>query len=209
MELIDNLLQFLAAFSGAVLSGIAYRKSRRQPHFLLLFCFYGSFALGALYWTLYLLLFDTTPRVFYVSEFGWIASVIFLRILQATLASPEERAFRCREAWLSPLAGVPLLVFYCTYGDILSNLIWCGMMIWLSFCAIRGLVYANGQTGAVRHMRYFHIGVLCFVGAEYLLWTVGCFWPNTSPASPAFWCDILLTLAILGLLPATGKAVGV
>ena len=53
MELIENLLQFLAAFSGAVLSGIAYRKSRRQTHFLLL-CFYGCFALGALYWTLYL-----------------------------------------------------------------------------------------------------------------------------------------------------------
>ena len=207
MELIENLLQLLAAFSGAVLSGVAYRKSRRQTHFLLLLCFYGCFALGALYWTLYLLLFDTTPRVFYVSEFGWIASVIFLRILQATLSSPEERAFHCREAWLSPLAGVPLLAFYCTYGDILSNLIGCGMMIWLSFCAIRGLVYSNGQTGAARHMRYFHIGVLCFAGSEYLLWTVGCFWPNTSPASPAFWCDVLLTLAILGLLPATGKAV--
>ena len=207
MELIENLLQLLAAFSGAALSGIAYRKSRRQTHFLLLLCFYGCFALGALYWTLYLLLFSTTPRVFYVSEFGWIASVIFLRILQATLSSPEERAFHCREAWLSPLAGVPLLAFYCTYGDILSNLIWCGMMIWLSFCAIRGLVYSNGQTGAARNMRYFHIGVLCFVCVEYLLWTAGCFWPNTSPASPAFWCDVLLTLAILGLLPATGKAV--
>ena len=207
MELIDNLLQFLAAFSGAVLSGIAYWKSRRQTHFLLLFCFYGCFALGALYWTLYLLLFDTTPRVFYVSEFGWIASVIFLRILQATLASPEERAFRCREAWLSPLAGVPLLVFYCTYGDVLSNLIWCGMMIWLSFCAIRGLAYAKTQTGTARNMRWFHIGVLCFVYAEYLLWTAGCFWPDTSPASPTFWCDMLLTLAILGLLPATREAV--
>ena len=206
MELIENLLQLLVTFIGALLSGISYRKSGRQAYFLLL-CFYGCFALGALYWTLYLLLFDTTPRVFYVSEFGWIASVIFLRILQATLAGADERAFRCREAWLSPLAGVPLLVFYCTYGDILSNLIWCGMMIWLSFCAIRGLVYAGRQTDTARHMRYFHIGVLCFVGAEYLLWTVGCFWPNTSPASPAFWCDILLTLAILGLLPATGKAV--
>ena len=85
MELIENLLQLLTTFVGALLSGIAYRKSRRQAYFLLL-CFYGCFALGALYWTLYLLLFDTTPRVFYVSEFGWVASVIFLRILQATLA---------------------------------------------------------------------------------------------------------------------------
>ena len=81
------------------------------------------------------------------------------------------------------------------------------MMIALSYCAIRGLVYANGQTDPARNMRYFHIGVLCFAFAEYLLWTVGCFWPDTSPASPTFWCDMLLTLAILGLLPATRKAV--
>ena len=70
MELIENLLQLLTTFVGALLSGISYRKSRRQAYFLLL-CFYGCFALGSLYWTLYLLLFDTTPRVFYVSEFGW------------------------------------------------------------------------------------------------------------------------------------------
>ena len=107
MELIENLLQLLVTFVGALLSGIAYRKNRRQTYFLLL-CFYGCFALGVLYWTLYLLLFDTTPRVFYVSEFGWVASVIFLRILQATLSTPEERAFRCRRAWLAPAFGVPL-----------------------------------------------------------------------------------------------------
>lgn len=142
MELIENLLQLLTTFVGALLSGISYRKSGRQAYFLLL-CFYGCFALGALYWTLYLLLFDTTPRVFYVSEFGWVASLIFLRILQATLTSQDERAFRCRRAWLAPAFGVPLLAFYCIFGDILSNLIWCGMMIWLSFCAIRGLVYAK------------------------------------------------------------------
>ena len=55
MELIENLLQLLVTFVGALLSGIAYRKNRRQTYFLLL-CFYGCFALGALYWTLYLLL---------------------------------------------------------------------------------------------------------------------------------------------------------
>ena len=138
MELIENLLQLLTTFVGALLSDISYRKSGRQAYFLLL-CFYGCFALGSLYWTLYLLLFDTTPRVFYVSEFGWVASVIFLRILQATLASQDERSFRCRRAWLAPAFSLPLLAFYCTFGDILSNLIWCGMMMWLSFCAIRGL----------------------------------------------------------------------
>ena len=114
MELIENLLQLLTTFVGALLSGISYRKSRRQAYFMLL-CFYGCFALGALYWTLYLLLFDTTPRVFYVSEFGWVASVIFLRILQATLTGTNERSFRCRRAWLALAFGVPLLAFYCTF----------------------------------------------------------------------------------------------
>ena len=207
MELIENLLQLLVTVAGAGFSGIAYYKNPRQTHLLLLLCFYGCFALGDLYWTLYLLLFSTTPQVFYVSEFGWVAGVIFLRMLQATLSSPEERASRSRKAWLAPLVGVPLLVFYCTYGDILSNLIWCGMMIVLSLCAIRGLDYASGQEDAARNMRYFHSGVLCFAFAEYLLWTAGCFWPDTSLASPTFWCDMLLTLAILGLLPATRKAV--
>ena len=46
MELIENLLQLLVTFVGALLSGISYRKSRRQAYFLLL-CFYGCFALGA------------------------------------------------------------------------------------------------------------------------------------------------------------------
>ena len=206
MEVISNLLQAAVTLLGFFLGGIRYLKSRKQEYFLLT-CFYGCFFLGSLYWTLYLLLFDTTPRVFYVSEFGWVASVIFLRILQATLSTPEERAFRCRRAWLAPAFGVPLLAFYCIFGDILSNLIWCGMMIWLSFCAIRGLVYAITQTVAARNIRYFHIGVICVAFAEYLLWTVGCFWPDTSPASPTFWCDMMLTLAILGLLPATRKAV--
>ena len=108
MELIENLLQLLVTFVGALLSGIFYWKSRRQADFLLL-CFYGCFALGAFYWTLYLLLFNTTPHVFYVSEFGWVASLIFLHILQETLATQDERSFcmACACVWRAA-AGVLL-----------------------------------------------------------------------------------------------------
>ena len=75
MELVSNLLQFIVTLLGFSLSGIRYLKSRTQAYFLLT-CFYGCFALGSLYWTLYLLLYSETPQVFYVSEFGWVA---FLR----------------------------------------------------------------------------------------------------------------------------------
>lgn len=146
MELIINLLQFFVTLLGFCLSGIRYLRHRTLSYFLLI-CFYGCFALGSLYWTLYLLLFSETPRIFYVSEFGWVSSVIFLCLLQYTLSSPEERSFSCRKSLLAPLIGVPLCAFYCTFGDILSNLLWCGMMILVSYRSIHGLVYAETQTG--------------------------------------------------------------
>lgn len=206
MELINNLLQLLAALLGFGLAGIRYWKKRCQAYFLLT-CFYGCFTLGALYWTLYLLLFSKTPQVFYVSEFGWISSVIFLRILQYTLSSGEERSFKCNATWLSLIIGVPLFLFFCSYGDILSNLLWCGMMIVISYCSIRGLAYAEKQIGCEKNMKYFHSVVLCYVAAEYALWISGCFWQNNSFLNPNFWFDILLTCCILWLLPATRRAV--
>ena len=128
-------------------------------------------------------------------------------MLQYALSSAEERRFPCRKALSAVLIGVPLCMFYCTFGDILSNLLWCGMMIVVSYHAIRGLAYARTQAGAARDMRYFHIGVLCYVAAEYALWTSGCFWPGDSISSPYCWFDLLLTPCIFALLPATGKAV--
>ena len=107
MELISNLFQFAVTLLGFCLSGIWYLKDRKQTCFLLT-CFYGCFALGSLYWTLYLLLFSETPQVFYVSEFGWVASVIFLYLLQYTLSSDEERRFSTGKALIAPLTGIPL-----------------------------------------------------------------------------------------------------
>ena len=147
MELVSNLSQFIVTLLGFCLSGIWYLKSRAQAYFLLT-CFYGCFALGSLYWTLYLLLFSETPQVFYVSEFGWVASVIFLYLLQYGLSTAEERGFACRKALLSLLIGVPLCMFYCTFGDVLSNLLWCGMMIVISHHSIRGAclrLYTDGN----------------------------------------------------------------
>ena len=151
MEVVSNLLQAAVTLLGFGLGGIRYLKSRKQEYFLLT-CFYGCFFLGSLYWTLYLLLFSETPQVFYVSEFGWVASVIFLSMLQYTLSSEEERRFPCRKALSAVLIGVPLCIFYCTFGDILSNLLWCGMMIVVSYSSIRGLAYARRQRGAAHNL---------------------------------------------------------
>ena len=73
MELISNLFQFAVTLLGFCMSGIRYLKGRKQTYFLLT-CFYATFALGTLYWTLHLLLRQETPQVFYVSDLAWLAS---------------------------------------------------------------------------------------------------------------------------------------
>ena len=205
-ELFENFLQLAVTTIGVIISFLKYGKDHKRID-LLLTCFYGCFALGALYWTLYLFLYSTTPQVFYVSEFGWISSAIFLCILQDAMAYQEERKMKCRAKWLSLVIGIPLLLLYCTYGDVLSNLIWCGIMIMLSYCSIRGLIYARGQSGERRRRQFFHISVLCFVASEYCLWTSGCFFSGKSVISPSFWSDLLLTASLIGILPAIRKAV--
>ena len=88
IEFWDYLLQFLAVAVGFCAALRAYLKSRGQPWFLLT-CFYGTFALGTLSWTLHLLLRQETPQVFYVSDLAWLASYVFL--LSLTLRSKSPR----------------------------------------------------------------------------------------------------------------------
>ena len=73
IEFWDYLVQFLVCAAGCTGAAALLVKSRRQPYFLLA-CFFGTYGLGTLYWTLHVLLLDVTPRIFYVSELGWIAS---------------------------------------------------------------------------------------------------------------------------------------
>ena len=140
IELVDNLIQL-----AAVLSGVFYLKSRRQPYFLLC-CFYGCFGSALLYWLLYTVLVARTPSVFYVSDIGWISSFLFLLLLQYSLAGTEERTSRSRLPWLALLIEIPLTVYYISLGDVLYNLIVGAQMTVILWLAIRGIVWGVSQS---------------------------------------------------------------
>ena len=93
IEFWDYLVQFLLCAAGCTGAVMTFTQNRRQPYFLLA-CFFATYGLGTLYWTLHVLLLDTTPQVFYVSELGWIASYIFLLTMEMTLPSARELRFR-------------------------------------------------------------------------------------------------------------------
>lgn len=207
VELLDNISQFLVTLLAGVATGILFYKSRKQAYFLLT-CFYGTFALGTLYWTLHILLFDYTPQVFYVSELAWVASYMFLLTLGYSLSTPEERNFRHPALWLVPAFCLPQLLLYLSHGDIIFNLLICGTTMAVAWNSARGLLYAKRQGRMLRDKQYLHIALLCVVILEYILWTASCFWLSDTLANPYFWIDFLLTVALFALLPAMRKAVG-
>lgn len=200
IEIIDNSVQFAATLACCGVSASLYLKWRCQAQFLLT-CFYGCFSLGLLYWTLYLVIYESTPDTFYVSEIVWISSCIFLYMLQYTLASPEERASRCKAMWLAPVSGVAMFTFYCIFAaDVPADLLRCCAMSAIAWGAIRGISFGK--------RRLFHIAVLCFVCAEYALWASSMNWRGDTLANPYFWIDFALTGVLVSLLPAIrGEAV--
>lgn len=206
VELIDNISQFAVTFLAGIGAGIMFYKTHKQTYFLLT-CFYGTYMLGSLHWTLYILLFKYTPQVFYVSELAWIASFVFLLTLDFTLFTPKERKFHHIAAWIAPAICIPIMVFFMTRGEILGNLIMCGTTMVAAWLSIRGLIYARRQNDESRNQQFFHIAVLAIVILEYGLWMASCFWVSDTLTNPYFWFDFLLSAALLILLPATRKAV--
>lgn len=206
LELVDNLLQFTVTLIACMATGKMYYKSRKQAYFLLA-CFYLTFTLGALNWTLHLLLFRYSPQVFYVSDLAWIASFMFLLTLEYTFSTSDERRFQHFIVWLVPIIIIPQFLLYLSHGEVITNLLMCGITMVIAWYSVRGLLYARKQNGKHRNMQYFHIAVLCIVALEYCLWTSSCFWVSDTFSNPYFWFDFLLTASLFALLPATKKAV--
>lgn len=201
IELISNAAQLLVTLSGFALSAFSYIRTKKQAYFPLL-CFYGCFALAGLYWTLYLLLYQRTPLIVSVSYVGWNTALIFLYILLDTLASPEERLYRCRACWLAVLAGLPVMAVICLRSGSISHLIACVLVIMVAWQAIRALAFAPGPR------RPLCIALLAYAAMEYALWTVACFFTATDLSNPYYWIDFLLTATLFVLYPAARKAVG-
>ncbi|MGI6752611.1 MAG: hypothetical protein ACOX4U_08425 [Anaerovoracaceae bacterium] len=206
IELFDNILQLVAALLATVGAGLMFYKYHLQAY-LLLTCFFATFMLGSLYWTLHYLLFCYTPQIFYVSELAWVASHIFLLTLACTLASPEERKFKHFAIWLAPVFCISQLILYLSHADVLFNTMVSALALAIMWYALRGLLYARQQTGKQRERQYFHLALLAIIILEHGLWTSSCFWLSDSLTNPYFWIDFLLTMALVLFLPATRKAV--
>lgn len=202
LELVSNSLQFLVGVACAINSGSLAIRHFSQRYAILTF-FYITFALGSLYWLVYLLINSYTPKIFYVSDLSWIASLLFMLMLCVTAGSPEEKQYRSTAAWVVTLILIVLSGIILRWGDYLMAILWLGLLILIAFFAVRGWSFAYKQSGLKKDKQLFYGAVLIFVFIDFGLLLASGFFPEISIDTPYIWFDFALSLSLASLLPAT------
>jgi len=207
-ETIVNFIQLTVTATCMVIA--LHRAVRRESReWVLLGLFYALFFMGDLYWSLMLAFYGKTPEYFYVSEIGWYSSYLFLDLLLRQLASDEEMEYHHKVLWIAPAFTVAMAVFYMQYGDFIVNAIVAVLMGFLLWRSIRGLVYSRAGSGNADNtgMRPLYWSMLAFCLIEYCEWTASCFMAREDVRMLYFAFDAAMTLVLILLIPALGKAV--
>lgn len=216
IESFENALQIVVLFF-CVCAAVYHAIKTKSRAWTLLSFFYGSWLLGDVYWLVCLAFLGSTPEISVISDLSWCAAYLFLYLLLRQVMPPKPGGEKRLLPWLGFVFSLAMAVFYYSFyvdwgerygiayvlwGKALSNLIYGMLMGLLLFSAIRRLMDGRGQPG--RSFLPAAVLVHCFL--EYALWTLSCFFWETTPANPYYWCDLLLTASFLLLLMATKKA---
>ena len=207
---IDNAIQLVVTGGCAVIALNNALKVRMREWFLLAL-FYFTFFLGDLYWQLYIVFYDGASPEFYISEFGWYTSYLFLLILLIYINTESNKRWRYRFDpifMLIPAFTIGMCIFYMQWGDYLSNMITAVLMMGLIWHAFYGLKVLRGRPRQENERRMLFLVTLLFCGTEYALWTSSCFWMGETVLNIYYWFDILLSVSFVLFLPALRKAVG-
>ena len=198
IESIDNGIQIAVLVVCVIVATFKAARYRSRSWTLLAF-FYASWLLGDIYWTVCLLFYDKTPEISVVSDLSWYASYIFLYMLLRHVSPPEELTRKRILPLLGPVFSLGMALFFMQRGEILSNLIYAGLMGLLLYSAIRRL--------AERRNRFLPALILILCLLEYALWTASCFWNDELLLHPYYWFDFLLTVSFPLFLPAVRREV--
>lgn len=206
LEAIDNAIQLLVTAGCGIYAAVLFLRRKEQVWFLLT-CFYGAFALGLIHWLLFLVFRLDTPQFSPVSDISWLAAILFLLVLQTTIQSPEEKAYRPICSWAAPAFCVIMCLYFFRWGDYFLNVLWAVLMGACGYLALRGLLFARRQSGVAHDRQYFHSAVLTFFLLEYGLWFSSCHWKSETLSNPYFWFDFLLTAIFFTILRTLKKVV--
>lgn len=198
-ELFDNLFQVgvLGVFS--LISGISAVRYKNRCCLILAFA-YACFAMGTLYYVLYLAIIGRVPQVFYVAEISWLASYLFLLSLQIV----RLQSHKIRFCW--PAAGGALCIMIgACIAQIFGPSLFMITLVVLTAGAVTYLSIFHMQSGTEFWQTDICL-MLCLV-MQVLLYLVSGTVRDYTEFNAYFAVDMLLTTAMTALLPLSLREV--
>ncbi|MCR4720972.1 MAG: hypothetical protein K5655_04525 [Lachnospiraceae bacterium] len=189
IENIDNNIQLFimgVCFGFSLYNGV----TKRSRSWVLVTLFYAAFFLGSLYWELFYTFRGDTPSKFYVAEFSWYVSYLFLFLFLRYQRNTKKTAVPCRIKWVIPVIAGGLSIYYMTFGQITSNITSALLMSLIGMESVKGLYSDN------RKMKQVYVMTLVFFSLEYTLWTLSCIFDEISVSNPYYWVDMMTSLSL-------------
>lgn len=192
-ELFDNLFQVGVLGVFALIAGISAIWYKNRSCLILAFA-YACFAMGTLYYVLYLAIIGRVPQVFYVAEISWLASYLFLLSLQIL----RLQSHRPRFSWAAA-GGALCIVIGAGIAQIFGP-----SLFMIALFAL--------TAGAVAYLAIFHMRsgtgfwqtdvcmVVCLV-LQVVLYLVSGAIRDYTDFNVYFVVDMLLTTSMAALLP--------
>ncbi len=194
-ELVDNLFQITVLLCACVAAGILALRHRSRS-LLILSLAYACFAMGTVYYVLYLAIIGIWPQVFYVAEISWLAAWLFYLSEQILRAEGMKLRFSLPAGAAAAAVATVALVnrdFGPSYlVSALFSLV-AGATVYLSVSHI--------QCGG-SHRKRDVLMISCVV-LQVLLYLVSDFTRNYTRFNLYYAVDLTLTLSMAALLPLT------
>ena len=147
-EVLDNFFQ-VAVLGGAAGAAAVLFLRRQQRRFLILAFSYACFAMGTLFYVLHLVITGTVPQIFYVAEVSWLASYLFLLLLQILRAHARPPHLYVSACALALLAAALIVLFHIFGPSYLVSVLFAltaGALVYLSVCGLRGSAAHSRRT---------------------------------------------------------------
>lgn len=198
-ELVDNLFQVVVLFGAAVAAAILSIRRKERGCLILAFG-YACFAMGTLFYVLYLTIMGTVPQVFYVSEISWLAAYLFFLSLQIVRTEELPMGFQWPAALCALVLGVSVLVIR-IFGP--------SWLVCVPFAlTVGGNAYLSGcHLREKPDVRWLDACMLAALTLQVALYPVSGTMTQFTHFNLYFAVDLTLTTSLVALLPLRWKEV--
>ena len=198
-ELIDNLFQIAVLLCACVAAGILAIRHRNRS-LLILSLAYACFAMGTIYYVLYLVIIGIWPQVFYVAEISWLAAWLFYLSVQILPGEGKKDRFS-----LPAGAAAAVIAAIAFLDHDFGPSYFVSALFSLTAGATMYLSVSHMQNGSLCRKRDLFM-IIC-VTLQVLLYRVSGFTHDYTRFQLYYAVDLALTLSMAALLPLTLREV--